>query len=440
MKGIVFLASIATSASLMATLPTITANSVTMTQDQSSRLVTISYTLADAPAIVTVDIQTNGVSIGADKFQYVAGAVNMKVQPGTHQITWQPMVEWPSAPQRLVAYGAKAVVKAWACDDPPPYLVVDLVVSNAYRFYSCVEAIPGGLTNDVTYKMDKMVMRRIPAKNVTWRMGSPSTEPGSQWFPRDSEIPHYVRLTKDYYMGVFEVTQKQLSHFILNGSNFISNGPTTKGDTLPMTYLTIWDIRGWPTSGSSNDGKIGQASTMSENLDEAYENSPIGILRTLTGLNFNLPTDAQWEYACRAGTSTGLNNGHEANNWSDVSDIAWGNRSVVTAINIVGMKQPNNWGLYDMHGNVEEVCLDRYTQGDEFTATFGENYQSGDVVVDPRVGGGVSSDYPRVIRGGEWYSDTVARFRSAGRKTSRAASADRSQYRGFRLVCPVEIP
>ena len=439
MKGIVFLASIATSASLMATLPTITANSVTMTQDQSSHLVTISYTLADAPAIVTVDIQTNGVSIGADKFQYVAGAVNMKVQPGTHQITWQPAVEWPSAPQRLIASGVKAVVKAWACDDPPPYLVVDLAVSHAYRFYPCVEAIPGGLTNDVTYKMDKMVMRRIPAKNVTWRMGSPSNEPGSQWFSRDAtEIPHYVRLTKDYYMGVFEVTQKQLSHFILNGSNFVSSGPTTKGDTLPMTFLTICDIRGWDTRG--NDGKIGNANTMSEDLDEAYANSPIGILRTLTGLNFNLPTDAQWEYACRAGTSTGLNNGHEANSWSDAYDIAWCDRSIATAMNIVGTKQPNNWGLYDMHGNVEEVCLDRYTEGADFTATFGENYQSGDVVVDPRVGGGVDNGSPRVIRGGEWHADSVARLRSAGRKTSREADAVRSYNRGFRLVCPVEIP
>lgn len=437
MKSIMFLASMASSASLMATLPTITANSVTMTQDQSSRLVTISYTLQDAPAIVTVDIQTNGVSIGADKFQYVAGAVNMKVQPGTHQITWQPAVEWPSAPQRLIASGVKAVVKAWACDDPPPYLVVDLAVSHAYRFYPCVEAIPGGLTNDVTYKMDKMVMRRIPAKNVTWRMGSPATEPGAQWFPRDSEIPHYVRLTSDYYMGVFEVTQKQLSHFMLQGSNFISNGPTTQGDTLPMTYLTICDIRGWDTRG--NDGKIGYANAMSENLDEAYSNSPIGILRTLTGLTFNLPTDAQWEYACRAGTSTGLNNGHEANGFNDVLDISWCKNNA-SSINIVGTKQSNNWGLYDMHGNVEEVCLDRYTEGTDFTVTFGENYQPGDVVVDPCVEGGVDNFTPRVIRGGDWNADTVARFRSAGRKTSRAVNDVRSQYRGFRLVCPVEIP
>ena len=75
MKSIMFLASIVSSASLLAALPRILANRVTMTQDQSSRLVPISYTLQDAPAIITVDIQTNGVSIGADKFQYVSGDV-----------------------------------------------------------------------------------------------------------------------------------------------------------------------------------------------------------------------------------------------------------------------------------------------------------------------------------------------------------------------------
>ena len=438
MKSILFLASIASSASLMATLPTITANSVTMTQDQSSRLVTISYTLQDAPAIVTVDIQTNGVSIGAEKFQYVGGDVNMKVQPGTHQITWQPMVEWPSAPHRLIASGVKAVVKAWACDDPPPYLVVDLAIEKGYRFYPCVEAIPGGLTNNPSYKMDKMVMRRIPAKNVTWRMGSPSSEPGAQNFPRESEIPHYVMLTKDYYMGVFEVTQKQMTHFILKGSNFVSNGPTTKGDTLPMTYLTICDIRGMPED-NSNDGKIGYAGIMSEDLDDAYIKSPIGILRTLTGLSFNLPTDAQWEYACRAGTSTGLNNGQEASSFTKMLDIAWCKENAV-GINVVGTRKANDWGLYDMHGNVEEWCLDRYTEGDEFLKTFGEDYQPGDVVVDPRVEGSTANTAYRVIRSSRWNADSPSRFRSAGRKTSSQAASNRTQTRGFRLVCPISIP
>ena len=434
MKSIMFLASIVSSASLLAALPKITANSVTMTQDQSSRLVTISYTLQDAPAIITVDIQTNGVSIGADKFQYVGGDVNMKIQPGQRQITWQPAVEWPSAPDRITANNVKAIVKAWACDDPPPYLVVDLAIKNAYRFYPCAEAIPGGLTNNVTYKMDKMVMRRIPAKNVTWRMGAPSIEPQAKWFP-NTEYPHYVRLTSDYYMGVFEVTQKQLSHFIPENSTFISNGPNVKGDTLPTTYLTIWDIRGFCSGNSSKDGKIGYANTMSEDLDDAYANSPIGILRTLTGLAFNLPTDAQWEYACRAGTSTGLNNGQEATAFDKLQDIAWYNGNA-TSINIVGTKQPNNWGLYDMHGNVEEVCLDRYTEGDNYIATFGENYQPGDVVVNPRVGGGTATD-PRVIRGGSYGSknDSVGYYRSACRKTPYQANY-MNYYRGFRLVCP----
>ena len=454
MKSILFLASIASSASLMATLPTITANSVTMTQDQASRLVTISYTLQDAPAIVTVDIQTNGVSIGAEKFQYVGGDVNMKVQPGTHQITWQPMVEWPSAPHRLIASGVKAVVKAWACDDPPPYLVVDLAINNAYRFYPCVEAIPGGLTNDVSYKMDKMVMRRIPAKNVTWRMGSPSTEPGNANFPQGSETPHYVRLTNDYYMCVFEVTQKQMSHFIPGNVDFMAAvWAGHEGDTRPMINLTIFDIRGvtkWGVTGSSNE--------MPDNLDEASANSPIAILRSNTGLAFNLPTDAQWEYACRAGTSTGVNNGCESGSFSTYDDIAWHNGNTTSNM-VVGLKQPNNWGLYDMLGNVEEYVLDKYlgptnktdTVGAAaYVASFGEGYQPGDVVVEPRIGFGTYGERTisnvntckQVYRGSCWKWTASTRMRSGGRCVSEdqnSPTVHRSVHRGFRLVCPTRF-
>ena len=150
MKSILFLASIASSASLMATLPTITANSVTMTQDQASRLVTISYTLQDAPAIVTVDIQTNGVSIGAEKFQYVGGDVNMKVQPGTHQITWQPMVEWPSAPQDSDARPA-----------PPKRGYAHFhVMASRNRDYPCHTDIPFSPSNPAMYNGNRTTSPR----------------------------------------------------------------------------------------------------------------------------------------------------------------------------------------------------------------------------------------------------------------------------------------
>ena len=426
-------------ASLWATTPSIKADSVTFVQDESTRLVTISYELENAPAIVTVDIQTNGVSIGAENFRDLGGDVNMKVIAGKHQITWQPLVEWPSAPQHLRAQNAKAVVKAWACDDPPPYVVVDLAIEGAYRFYSCAEAIPGGLTNDVTYKTDKLVMRRVPAKNVTWRMGSPSTEPGASNFPRGSEIPHYVMLTNDYYMGVFEVTQKQLRPFMTTAFyNDLSPRWSSTGDAYPVTMLTIFDIRGkintWP--GSSTD--------MPDDLDEVDSTSLLQAMRSFTGLKLNLPSEAQWEYACRAGTSTGFCNGKESSSWANVNEVAWtSDNTSDKKPRIVGTRLPNAWGLYDMHGNVEEYTLDAYTEGDEYLATFGANYQPGDTVVEPRngtPGTGVKAGGRSVHRGGSVSSDSSSRLRSAGRKTSMldpAGASARSPSVGFRVVCPI---
>lgn len=426
-------------ASLGAAVPSIKANSVTFVQDESTRLVTISYELENAPAIVTVDIQTNGVSIGAENFRDLGGDVNMKVIAGKHQITWQPLVEWPSAPQHLRAQNAKAVVKAWACDDPPPYVIVDLAAEKTYRFYSCVEAIPGGLTNNVSYKMDKLVMRRIPAKNVTWRMGSPSTEPGSQWFPRGSEIPHYVMLTNDYYMGVFEFTYKQFQH--ITTSTFYDStqkNPSSGYDTCPVNWLTIQDIRG------ENTGKIGTGSNMPADLDEVSDSSPLKKLRDLTGLKFNLPSDAQWEYACRAGTSTGFSNGKEATGWAAINDYAWTKDNANSSNHPVGLKLPNPWGLYDMYGNVGEYTLDAYTEGDDYLATFGANYQAGDTVVEPR-NATPGTDVPariRVVRGGRRTSDTFARLRSAGRRatlTSALSDYYRATDVGFRVVCPIQF-
>ena len=427
-------------ASLGAAVPSIKANSVTFSQDEGTRLVTISYELENAPAIVTVDIQTNGVSIGAENFRDLGGDVNMKVIAGKHQITWQPLVEWPSAPQHLRAQNAKAVVKAWACDDPPPYVIVDLAAEKTYRFYSCAEAIPGGLTNNASYKMDKLVMRRIPAKNVTWRMGTPSNERGTSDAIHPSEIPHYVMLTNDYYMGVFEFTFKQLQHITTTTFfNAVTKTPTTDYDTYPATMLTIIDLRGNNTGTPGS----GAGTTLPDDLDEVHANSLLNCLRTLTGLKFNVPSEAQWEYACRAGTSTGFSNGREATGWAAIDDYAWTYNNAGGVIHPVGLKLPNPWGLYDMHGNADEYTLDGWKQGDEYVATFGANYQPGDTVVEPR-DGSVGSDVLyegrpqiyRVTRGGRYKEDNVGRYRSGYRWHIEAFNITRTTSRGFRVVCP----
>ena len=411
--------------SVFAATPSIPANGVSMLQDANTRTVTITYTLESAPAIVTLDIQTNGVSIGCRHFQNLGGDVNMKVSAGTHTITWQPDVEWSGAPQRVTAENVKAVVKAWACDAPPPYAVFDLVNPNTVRFYSCAEAVPGGVNTNPRYKEDLLVMRRIPAANVTWRMGSPSSEPtdGRAYEFANSETPHYVMLTEDYYMAVFETTQKQYSHF---ADATLVGYFTDKGDHRPVDNNNWYHVRGtthgvnWMTEGHAVD-----------------DGSPLANLRAHTGgVMFDLPTEAQWEYACRAGTGTGLNNGKECDStdYANASEVAWHNYNTdggATYSHDVGLKAPNAWGLYDMHGNVAEYCLDRYSEGSDYVATFGANYVAGSVVVDPI---GAMSGSAVVLRGGSYY-DAPRYCRSARRNSTTA----RSRNYGFRLCCPASF-
>ena len=143
---------------------------VTLTQD-ADRTVRIAYALSGEPGIVTVDIQTNGVSIGGTLLTHFAGDVNRLVQPGSRSMSWQPHRAWPD---NGVSTNLQAVVTAWATNAPPDYLVVSLTCTNSVRYFADAASVPGGVTNDL-YKTDEIVLRRCHAANVEWRMGSSVT-------------------------------------------------------------------------------------------------------------------------------------------------------------------------------------------------------------------------------------------------------------------------
>jgi formylglycine-generating enzyme required for sulfatase activity len=253
----------------------------------------------------------------------------------------------------------------------PLYCVVDLSGGEYATSYpvNYMDAPPSGGFNTDTYKTMKLVLRRIPAGAFT--MGSPSGESG-----RDGdESRHMVTLSKSFYIGLFEVTEKQWEQ--VTGSN-----PSDfSGNERPVAWVSWNAIRGntnWPAS------------------SEVSANSFMGRLRTRTGLAFDLPTEAQWEYACRAGTTMAYSYGASANGdymWY-TSNNPWGQTYDV------GTKKANPWGLYDMHGNVWEWCLDWYAWNMGTAA-----------VTDPQ---GALSGSDRVARGGSGDSG-AASCRSARR-------------------------
>jgi formylglycine-generating enzyme required for sulfatase activity len=165
---------------------------------------------------------------------------------------------------------------------------------------------------------------------------------------------HEVTISKPFYMGVTEVTQAQYEAVMgTNPSDF-------KGATNPV------EIVSW------ND-----AAEFCKKLSEKTRQA------------VRLPTEAEWEYACRAGTQTAFSFGDDP---SALGDYAWWAKNSAKTTHPVGQKKPNAWGLYDMHGNVWEWCADWY-----------EAYPKGSVT-DPS---GPAIGDRRVLRGGSWYDYLV---------------------------------
>ena len=288
------------------------------------------------------------------------------ISAGLHKVVWNV------AAQGLTINSDNVVFTVEYRDDA--YMVVDLSAgANASSYPVCYlgNVPPEGWTD--AYKTTKLVLRRIPAG--TYKMQNSDN----------------VKLTKPFYCGVFEVTQKQ--YLLVMGSN-----PSGfKGDMLPVEKVSYNAIRGsaqWPTSAA-----VGSTSFM-------------GKLRARTGLDFDLPTEAQWEYACRAGTTTKYYWGYSMNN-----NYAWYSDNSSGTTHKVGTTTPNAWGLYDTSGNVWEWCLDWYG-----------NLASG--VTDPK---GSSSGSSRVLRGGGW-NDLADGCTSSNRDGFSPSGVYSSHGDGFRLV------
>jgi len=394
---------------------------VTVSQADSRR-VTVVYTLSEEPAIITADVLTNGVSVGGRNLACFAGDVSRLVQPGSRSLTWRPDRSWPDCePMPSV----DVAVRAWSTNAPPDYAVLSLVAKDAVRYFADAESVPGGVTNDA-YKTDEMLLRRIPAGNVEWRMGSVTNEVGRANFIA-REVPHMVTLSNDFYIGVYEVTQRQYEHIMGSRPAYYNNNDYYR--KRPVENVAFNNLRGSVAGGFNwpNDGHA----VASYNF--------LGKLRSFVGLTLiDLPLEAQWEFACRAGSGSALYNGMElendatsaradalARNWStgkiNGQEPAQG-VSPEHGTAEVGSLEPNSFGLYDMLGNVQEFCRDWY-----------EENNTG---CNSEIGPSSSSSGSRVIRGGSW-GDAARYCRCASRAGRTPTTADKCV--GFRVWGPVPL-
>ncbi len=374
MKAVTLVILLSSAACAYAAVPRV--SDVTMTPYGKCR---IDYTLSEAPGIVTFDILTNGVSIGAQNLTNAVGDVNRLVQPGARTIKWNAKEIWPG--HKFSTPCVTAQVTVWPTNAPPDWLAVDLTKDDyPVTYYASEAALPwGSISGNTTYKGDVMLMRRIHASHVLSFMGSPESE--ANHLADGRETRRMCTLTNDFYIGVYPMTFRQF--YLLSDS-------TSAEARLTPVLRQSYNMLRYAENNMDNGALPVNFPTTSRTY--VGGSSELKAWRDKTGLVLDLPTSAQWEFACRAGTDTALYNG----DYTDANLNAICDRS--TNDYEVGLRVPNGWQLYDMIGNVYEWCLDYYEEG-----------VSSDAVTDPT---GPSSDTTirRKIRG---YHANSGHLRSA---------------------------
>ena len=269
-----------------------------------------------------------------------------------------------------------------------PAIKIDGGYMTPYRF-----TLPG---SEATIEM-------TPIPGGRFRMGSPSGEAQR----RDDEGPQVEIEIEPFWMAKYEVTWGEYKQFMALADLFKA---FTSAKMRPLTNDRLADAVTAPsnlydstfTYSSGQDPRL-PAVTMSQHAAKQYTK----WLSKLTGAVYRLPSEAEWEYACRAGSTSAYSFGDESDK---LGEYGWFFENSGDKAHKVGEKKPNPWGLYDMHGNVAEWVLDQYAS-DAYQKLAGKSTQTSEAVVWP------NKLYPRVLRGGSWDSD-AENCRSAARMQS----------------------
>ena len=391
---------------------------------------TVTYALSGGPAVITLDIErrTEGgwQSIGEERLQRLTGDVNRKVEGSSGAISW-------AVDGAIQAADYRAKVTAWPLTDTPDYMVVSLAkaasAEDRVRYYTSTNALPGGLLANPAYRTSMMVFKKVQAKGVTWQMGSTAAEPSAHVYAA-RETQHEVTLGRNYYLAVFPATQTQCA--LIRGSVIDENHVVDRLLRI-QSRLNYNLVRGtgWPAAPDAS-ALLGQARTLTDGR-----------------VDFDLPTEAEWEFACRAGHGVGY--------WGDGSPMTMVSYSqIATCANldrlaryrntqaipsntsynkqygpenctpIAGSYAPNAWGFYDMNGGVEEYCLDWYQEDiSALNGAVNASTEDGTKCVDGTAGA------DRVVRGGSWVSQAYQVRPAMRGYVAPGYFGDNQQY-GFR--------
>lgn len=330
--------------SALADDPSVTITGVTQRWPWNNKL-DIAYTVSGGQT------RTSGVYCGI-RFTFTANgqtysiegsSIGASAENGSNVATW-------TAPQGIVTTDGSMTATLFSTNVPSgdDYMVVDLASGNvAYEGLFATQEDSNARYNTAEYKTDKLVLRKVAA-------GGPYPTGDSVNYP--SSVGDYANSSRtwttdrDYYIGVFPVTQRQYQ--TIRGSNPSQYKSTQSGvpdnipEHRPVEKVSWNDLR---LAETAPDSQIPAVSSFTGTFFQR--------LNFRTGLYFDLPTEVMFEIAERAGTTTTFFWGNNAAD-GDAYAVHKGNTSLGNIEMAVGSRLPNGWGLYDMAGNLREMCLD----------------------------------------------------------------------------------
>ena len=299
--------------------------------------------------------------------------------------------------------------------------------------HASVEAEMKPYTEIIRHSVATIEMR--PVRGGAFKMGSPADEEGRE----TGEGPQHCVRVGAFWMGKYEITwdayevwmsdldilKRQLQGIAPDRIEIDAEEYQISQPTPPYTDMTFgMGRRGYP------------AICMTQFAARTF----CQWLSSKTGRYYRLPTEAEWEYACRAGTTTAYSYG---DNVDDLKDHGWYYDNSEESYQKVGQKKPNPWGLYDMHGNVAEWVLDQFKPG--FYQSQADQQVVNPLAIPEQL-------YPRVVRGGSW-DDDPEMLRSAARGISSPEWKKQDPqlpksiwyhtdalHVGFRILRPLHVP